>query len=207
MVGTQCDITGMHCVVSFTLLPFRYCCNCMYSLSHPSPTAVITVEVWITTPRSVACPPSQRNATTARASCTWWLSVPTRRWCPPQALRTNMCLPRPPAQGQCRTSVPQRRRSALARLPWMAPPLPQRSPTLTAAPGPRGGGIPERGLTANPNVFPHQGYLKLPFIYLTPVKKWGVLISFTFIFFYFFCLTIAAMATINGVRTCVNVCD
>lgn len=115
---------------------------CLSSLFPPSSAAVITVEVWITMPRSVAYPPSQRNATTARASRTWWLSVPTRRWRPPQALRTNMRLPRPSARGPGPTSAPQRRRSAPARLPWRVPPPPPRSPTH-AAPGPRGGGNPE----------------------------------------------------------------
>lgn len=128
---------------------------CVLCMSPPSSAAVITVEVWITMPRSVACPPSQRNATTARASRTWWLSVPTRRWRLPQALRTNMRLPRPPARGPGPTSVPQRRRSAPALLPWKAPPHPLRSHTHTAAPGPRGGGNPEtarrsEAFTANP---------------------------------------------------------
>ena len=58
----------------------------------------------------------------------------------------------------------------------------------------------------------NQGYLKPPLIYLTPVKKWEVLISLPlFYLFFFVCffifLTSAAMATITGVRTCVNVCD
>lgn len=49
-----------------------------------------------------------------------------------------------------------------------------------------------------------------PLIYLTPVKKNG---RSWFLYFYFICccccffLTSAAMATITGVRTCVNVCD
>lgn len=149
----------------------------------PSFAAVITVEVWITMPRSVACPPSQRNATTARASRTWWLSVPTRRWCPPQALRTNMRLPRPPAQGPGPTSAPQRRRSALARPLWKAPPPPPRSPTHIVSPGPRGGGNPEtvcRGEPFTPNPWPYclpsimatwSPTTPHAHIYLTPVKK------------------------------------
>lgn len=54
-----------------------------------------------------------------------------------------------------------------------------------------------------------QGYLNPPLIYLTPVKKnMGGLNFFTdfFILFFIF-LTSVAMATINGVQTCVNVCD
>lgn len=190
----------------------------VFSMSPPSNAAVITVEVWITMPRSVACPLSQRNATTARASRTWWLSVPTRRWRLPQALRTNMRLPRPPAQGPGPISVPQRRRSAPARLLWRAPPPPLRSPTHTVAPGPRGGGNPEtarRGepFTAkppDPHVSPQSRIPETPtLIYLTPVKKYGrsYFLYFYFICLIFFCLTSAAMATINGVRTCVNVCD
>lgn len=114
----------------------------MVSLSRP---AVITVEVWITMPRSVACPLSQRNATTARASCTWWHSVHRRRWRPPQALRTNTRLPRPPAQAlrPGPTSAPPKKRSGPARLPWRAPHLPPRSRTHTAAPAPKGGGNTE----------------------------------------------------------------
>lgn len=91
-------------------------------------------------PRSAVCPPSQRSATTARASCTWWLSVPTRRWRP--ALRTNPRLPRPSVQGLRPTSTLQRRRSTPALLRWRGPPPPQRSPTQEA-PGPRGGGNAE----------------------------------------------------------------
>lgn len=91
-------------------------------------------------PRSADCPPSQRNATTARASRTWWLSVPTRRWRP--ALRTNPRLPRPSVQGLRPTSTLQRRRSTPALLRWRGPPPPQRSPT-PEAPGPRGGGNAE----------------------------------------------------------------
>lgn len=124
-------------VIIPSILPFCF-------LSPLYSVAVITVEVWITMPRSVACPPSQRNATTARASRTWWLSVPTRRWRSPQALRTNMCLPRPPARGPGCTSVPQRRRgSVLARLLWRAPPPPRRSPKHTVVPEPTGGRNPE----------------------------------------------------------------
>lgn len=110
-----------------------------HTLSFPA-AAVITVEVWITMPRSVACPPSQRNATTARASHTWWLSAPTRHW--RQALRTNTRLPRPSAQGLGPTFAPQRRRSAQARPHWRGPPPPPRNPTHVA-PGPRGGGNPK----------------------------------------------------------------
>lgn len=91
-------------------------------------------------PRSAVCPPSQRSATTARASRTWWLSVPTRRWRP--ALRTNPRLPRPSVQGLRPTSTLQRRRSTPALLRWRGPPPPQRSPTQEA-PGPRGGGNAE----------------------------------------------------------------
>ena len=198
--------------------------TCLLSSPPPPPIAVITVEVWITMPRSVACPPSQRNATTARALRTWWLSAPTRRWRPPQALRTNMRLPRPPAQGPGPTSAPRRRRSAPARLPWRAPPHPPRSPTHTAAPAPRGGGNPENNperwthspLPPRPLMSPlNQGYLNPhcpppPHLPRTCEKKWEVLIFFTFILFAFnflIFLTSAAMATINGVRTSVNVCD
>lgn len=116
---------------------FKYIiCSC----SVPPSAAVITVEVWIIMPRSVACPPSQRNATTARASHTWWLSVRTRRWRPPQALRTHMRLPRPPRPQLGLTSAPQKRSSALARLPRRDPPLPPRNPTPSGAHGPKGGG-------------------------------------------------------------------
>lgn len=125
-----------------------------FLLVFPCAVAVITVEVWITMPRSVACPPSQRNATTARASRTWWLSVPTRRWRPPQALRTNMRLPRPLAQGPGHISVPQRRRgSVLAPLLWRGPPPPPRSLRHIVASEPTGGRNPENGgepFTANP---------------------------------------------------------
>lgn len=113
------------------------------SLFVPRPTTstvVITVEVWIITPRSADCPPSQRNATIARASHTWWLSVPTRRWLP--LLRTNTRLPRPSVQGPRPTSTVQRRRSTPALLPWRGPPPPWKSPTREG-PGPRGGGNPE----------------------------------------------------------------
>lgn len=166
-------------------------------------------------PRSVACPPSQRNATTARASRTWWLSVPTRRWRPPQALRTNMRLPRPLAQGPGLTSLSQRKRSALARLLWRAPPLPPRSPIHNVALGPRGGGNPEivhRGESFTASLWHlmsplNQGYLKLPSS-TSHLWKMGGLYSFTFIVWFFFCcccfflqfLTSAAMATISGVR-------
>lgn len=172
------------------------------------PVAVITVEVWITMPRSVACPPSQRNATTARASRTWWLSVPTRRWRPPQALRTNMRLPRPLAQGPGHISVPQRRRGSVpAHLLWRAPP--PRSPSHTVASEPTGGRNPEKQpievylslLTPDPHVSLQSRIPKPPLIYLTPVKKWEVLISLL-IFYFFIILTSVVMATINGVQTC-----
>lgn len=133
---------------SFLLLYCHLVVSSVYKLSvspPPTSTVVITVEVWIITPRSVDCPPSQRNATTARASHTWWLSVPTRRWRP--VLRTNTRLPRPSVQEPRPTSTVQRRRSRPARLHWRGHPPPRRSPTHEG-PGPRGGGNPENNLEA-----------------------------------------------------------
>lgn len=126
------------------------CCHLAASSAYklpvfflPTSTVVITVEVWIITPRSADCPPSQRNATTARASHTWWLSVPTRRWRP--VLRTNTRLPRPSVQGPRPTSTVQKRRSTPALLHWRGPPPPRRSPTHEG-PGPRGGRSPKNNL-------------------------------------------------------------
>lgn len=141
-------------------------------------------------PRSVACPPSQRNATTARASRTWWPSVPTRRW--HRALRTNMRLPQPSAQRAGPTSAPQRRRSAQARPRWRAPPPPRRSPTY--APGPGGGGNPEISLQEvnltrlNPRISPQSRIAEPPpppppHLPHTCEKKMGGLYFFHFCFY------------------------
>lgn len=117
---------------------------------HSTPTvlcpAVITVEVWTTMPRSVACPPSQRNATTARASGTWWPSVPTRCWRPPQAFRIPCTpLPRP-------TCTPQTRSSGRDRPPLRAPRPPQRSYPSRIALAPRGGGNRGRAVPDSPHL-------------------------------------------------------
>lgn len=159
-------------------------------------------------PRSADCPPSQRNATTARASRTWWLSVPTRRWRP--ALRTNPRLPRPSVQGLRPTSTLQRRRSTPALLRWRGPPPPQRSPT-PEAPGPRGGGNAENdpqgpvlsALTSDPRFScqsrtpeappPH------PFTSSTSHLKKKILWLFSFLLQMFTSLT--SYAKLTGVRS------
>lgn len=158
-------------------------------------------------PRSATCPHSQRNATTARASRTWWLSVHIRRWRPLQALRNNKRLPRRSAQGQGPTIW--RRKSAPARLLSRAPPPPPRSRTHTVAPGPRGGGNPENSpssqrLSSIKDIPEAPSLLHLP---RTCETKMEVLFSWLLFYFFFthVFLTSAAMATINGVRTCA--CD
>ena len=164
---------------------------CPPSVSHISlsATAVITVEVWTTTLRNVTCPPSQRNATTARASRTWWLSVHTRRWCPLQALRTPTPLP----QGlPGPTSTYRRRRSSRAPPRQRAPRPPQRSPRRTETPrsgenperssdtgGGRGAGSREASAPPLPTPPPSSVTPRTPcLIYLTLVKRGGESVIF-----------------------------
>ena len=111
--------------LSFTSLSVCYSCYNCGGLDHHA--------------KECDLPPSQRNATTARASRTWWPSVHTRRWCPLQVLRTPTPLP----QGlPGPTSTYRRRRSSRAPPRQRAPCPPQRSPRRTEMP--KSGGNPER---------------------------------------------------------------